>query len=315
MSSLTQRILVPALAALFVGPAFGQQPPPWPPAPAQPAWPPAPSQPATPAWPPAVAQPAAPLQPPGQAVSATTVQDVRAFASTGWHQPQSMNFATPLYQNPNVSRALNLSNAQLSRLRDTTTRIQAQYRNEALPLVNLNPLDRAARMQALERNYNNELMKHVGRVFTPEQMTRYLQLEQRNRVPGVFADVAVQRQQNMQQAQPGFTPEQMGRYRQMGLQSRGAGVFADIAVQRQLNLTRDQRDSLRAIDEQTSQALREMARNTQGNRVAASRRYEAILRDTDNQINSVLSPDQRRAWQEMIGGRSTSPPDFDQLGR
>jgi hypothetical protein len=264
-----------------------------------------------------VVQPAAPLQPPGQAVPATTIQDVRAFASTGrgWHQPQSMNFATPLYQNPNVSRALNLSNAQLSRLRDTTTRIQAQYRNEALPLVNLNPLDRAARMQALERNYNDELMKHVGRVFTPEQMTRYRQLEQQDRVPGVFGDIAAQRQLNMQQAQPGFTPEQMGRYRQLGLPRHGAGVFADIAVQRQLNLTRDQRDSLRTIDEQTNHALRELARNTQGNSVQANRRYETILRDTENQINSVLSPDQRRAWQEMIGGRSTLPPDSDRPGR
>lgn len=287
MSSLRQRILAPALAALFVSPAFGQQalpPPPapavpQPPAPAQPAQPPAPAQPAAPAQPPAPAQPATPLRPPGQAVPATTTQDIRATpspTSTGRHQPQSMNFGPPLYQNPNVSRSLNLSNDQLSRLRDTTTQLQAQYRNQALQLVNLPPAERTARMQELERNYTNDLTKHVDRVLTPEQRTRYRQLE---------------------------------------LQSRGPGVFADIAVQRQLNLTRDQRERLRAIDEQTNRALRELARTAQGNRTEANRRYEALLRDTDNQINSVLSPDQRRAWQEMVGERFTFPPDFDRLRR
>ena len=99
------------------------------------------------------------------------------------------------------------------------------------------------------------------------------------------------------------------------MQNRGPAAFSDAAVQRQLNLTRDQRDRLRTIDGQTNRSLRELARNTQGNRTEANRRYEAIQRETENQINSVLSPTQRRAWQEMTGERFTFTPDFDRLRR
>ncbi len=185
-------------------------------------------------------------------------------------------FAPPLYLNPSVSQQLKLTDRQLAQLREANTRFQAHYQNELGRLANMSPADQQKVLKELQYNYNADVLQSTLAVFTRPQAIRYRQLE---------------------------------------LQNRGLAAFNDPTVKRQLNLSPGQVDRLRALDERTNRALREIDRATQGNRAEANRRYDTLQRETENRVNSILNANQRKTWQDMTGERFVLPPDFDRLGR
>jgi serine/threonine protein kinase len=90
-----------------------------------------------------------------------------------------------------------------------------------------------------------------------------------------------------------LTPPQRRRLRQLALQSEGPGAFREPEVVEALKLTRDQRERIRAIEEEfLFGRLRERA---SGNVPEDSAR-PAVVR-----ILALLTPEQARRWEEMTG--------------
>jgi eukaryotic-like serine/threonine-protein kinase len=116
------------------------------------------------------------------------------------------------------------------------------------------------------------------------------------------------RKRSLDQARAGNTEarqilseKQMRRLRQIALQLQGAGAFREPDVAAALTLTAEQRERIRAIDEEAFFAgmlnmhgpggLSEEARNTH-----ETKRKEAVLR-----IRTLLTDEQSRQWEEMTG--------------
>lgn len=188
----------------------------------------------------------------------------------------SPTFTQPYYLNPNVSQRLQLTDRQLAQLREANARFQAHYQNEPGRLANLTPADRQRVLRELEYNYNAD---------------------------------------NLQAALTVFNRGQASRYRQLELQNRGLGAFTDPTVRRQLNLSSSQAYQLRTLDERTQRVRQDIDRAAQGNRVEANRRYEALQRDTEHRVNSILNANQRKTWQEMTGERFVAPANSGGSGR
>jgi serine/threonine protein kinase len=90
-----------------------------------------------------------------------------------------------------------------------------------------------------------------------------------------------------------LTPPQRLRLRQLALQSEGAGAFREPEVVEALKLSHEQRERIRAIAEEI---LFSQMREIRSGRVADDAGRPAIDR-----IVAMLTADQARRWQEMVG--------------
>jgi len=168
----------------------------------------------------------------------------------------------PLYTNQDVRQALNLSDDQLRRLNAANAALQDQYRTDFSGLSGVPEQDRAARLQELTRRYNTAFNQSAADIINRDQMRRYQQL---------------------------------------GLQYRGYDAFGDADIQRQLNLSADQQQQLRLLQQRYGQDLRDISRYAQTNREDAMRRYQALQRQSGQQLNTILNDQQRQAWSGMTG--------------
>jgi serine/threonine protein kinase len=104
-----------------------------------------------------------------------------------------------------------------------------------------------------------------------------------------------------------LTAEQPGRLRQIRLQSEGAGAFRDPEVASVLQLTTEQRDRIRAIEEEAFFAwMRMLAPGAQPGLPASA----AGTKDgsPNERILALLSAEQARLWKAMTGEPFKGPP-------
>ncbi len=90
-----------------------------------------------------------------------------------------------------------------------------------------------------------------------------------------------------------LTPPQRRRLRQLALQSEGAGAFREPEVVEALGLTSEQRERIRAIEEET---VFGQMREVQSGWVP-----DAAARPAVDRILAVLTPEQARRWNELTG--------------
>ncbi len=186
-------------------------------------------------------------------------------------QPQTSfpgGFGTPLFQNPNVSQALNLTPQQLAQLNEANRRLQAQFQRESGNVGRFSDPERNRRRQELMQAYNAELMQSAGTIMNPQQLSRYQQLE---------------------------------------LQNRGFDAFADVEVRRRLSLAEAQLQALQDLNQRSNQELQAILQSGR-NQEEALRRYDAWRWQTWNQRNAILNEIQRQTWSQMIGQPFNFPP-------
>src|SRR5262249_34879351 len=96
--------------------------------------------------------------------------------------------------------------------------------------------------------------------------------------------------------------EQLARLKQIDLQVRDYRAFADKSVQKQLKLSDEQRENIKAILADADKEMVELRKelNTSGAQ-AALERIQALSKETKDRCNGVLTNQQRRIWQEMLG--------------
>jgi hypothetical protein len=90
-----------------------------------------------------------------------------------------------------------------------------------------------------------------------------------------------------------LTPPQRLRLRQLALQSEGPGVFREPEVVETLGLSPEQRERIRAIEEEI---LFGQMRELRSGRVP-----EGPGKPADDRILAVLTPEQARRWKGMAG--------------
>jgi hypothetical protein len=97
-------------------------------------------------------------------------------------------------------------------------------------------------------------------------------------------------------------PEQANRLKQIELQLQGIWAWQSKQVVEALKLAEDQKDQVKKIDAELDSALRELTAD--GRNPPTMKIYYAerkIHKEAAEKILSVLTPEQRRRWEAMIG--------------
>jgi hypothetical protein len=172
----------------------------------------------------------------------------------------------------NVSKTLNLTPEQINRLNAATERLQTQYSRDFSQLNRLDEKQRLSRMQELMNSYNTDWDKAANGVFNRDQLSRYQQLQ---------------------------------------LQQGGFTTFMNPTVQQQLNLTDQEIRRLREEDQRSQQQLRDIEQRARVSPERAQAMYNQFLQDRNTRLGQILTPEQLKQWNMMIGPPFEFAPPFN----
>jgi Spy/CpxP family protein refolding chaperone len=95
-------------------------------------------------------------------------------------------------------------------------------------------------------------------------------------------------------------PEQVKRLKQISLQLRGASAFANEEVAKALTLTDEQKEKLKAIQDETGKAIRELFQGG-GDRTEMRKKITELRKGANEKAMALLTDDQKTKWKEMTG--------------
>jgi hypothetical protein len=170
-----------------------------------------------------------------------------------------------------VSKALNLTQDQITNLNKLTEQTRARYRDDYAKLAGLKEAERFNRMQELNRQYYADWNKSARDVFNDTQR---------------------------------------GRYQQLDYQYGGFNTLYDPDVQKRLNLTADQVRDLRAQWDWSDQQLRDINRVGTTDAKKGAQMYSDYWNARQQRLDKFLTAEQQKAWREMIGDPYTFQPTF-----
>jgi hypothetical protein len=98
-----------------------------------------------------------------------------------------------------------------------------------------------------------------------------------------------------------LTPQQFSRFRQLELQRLGVSAFNSPLVQRTLQIDQGQLDQLQQIQQDYIQEVTALFPDLDANRNDAVGRFAELRTQFDQRIMNVLTPEQRQIWAGMIG--------------
>jgi hypothetical protein len=198
---------------------------------------------------------------------------------------QATNYVTPLYmyRMPDVSRSLNLTADQLTRLNQLSDRTHVKYRDQFGGVGTLAAADRDARVRELSQQYNTDWSTGAQGILNRDQWTRYQQLHH---------------------------------------QYAGFDSLTNADIQRQLNLTPQQVRDLDAQRTWNAQQLNEISRLNATDPTRAAQLYRDYTKARQDRFNQFLTPEQQKAWNQLAGepytfagpyvpptATATTPPD------
>jgi len=95
--------------------------------------------------------------------------------------------------------------------------------------------------------------------------------------------------------------QQMKRLKQIALQVEGYAALERPEIADQVGLTKEQRQKIRDILRQAGEKRREAFQQGQGDRQAAFQRMREIRQWVDGEIEKLLTAEQKKKWQELVG--------------
>ena len=100
-----------------------------------------------------------------------------------------------------------------------------------------------------------------------------------------------------------------------GRPGRGGNVENRLGnLSKQLNLTHEQREKIRPLLNHEVERIREIRSNTSLTQAEARRRMETARRNTNEHIAEILTPEQKKQWQETRQERRGGGPEGGQGG-
>ena len=118
--------------------------------------------------------------------------------------------------------------------------------------------------------------------------------ERRQKVQGMRAELEKQLSQILNE-------QQMKRLKQIALQVEGYAALERPEVAERVGLTKEQRQKIRDILRQAAEKRREAFQQGRSDRQAAFQRMREIRQWVDGEIEKLLTPEQKKKWQELIG--------------
>jgi len=171
---------------------------------------------------------------------------------------------TPWFGNQDVRQHFNLSDAQYNQLNKGYGTSYGQYQTGMQNLGNdLTPEQRTQKMGELRQGFNKDFSTTADKVFTD--------------------------------------PQQRERYNQLQLQYQGYNAFSDPMVQQKLNLTAEQRQQLNQQGQNWTTQMNTFGTTYQTDPTGSTKKYNEMRKQSGEQINTVLTPEQRKSWQQMTG--------------
>ena len=109
-----------------------------------------------------------------------------------------------------------------------------------------------------------------------------------------------------------LTPDQFKRLMEIDLQQRDYDAFGDTSVQGRLKLNKDQKDSIKTILHDTEKELQGIMKELKEGNFQAATKVTSIRKETKDRCTEVLTAEQRRTWQDMLGEdfKFETPGDF-----
>ena len=97
-------------------------------------------------------------------------------------------------------------------------------------------------------------------------------------------------------------PEQLTRFKEIALQQRGPAAYADPEVQKALNLTAEQKEKIGEIQQSMATKRREAFQaGAGGDRAEARKKMEALNASTAEEIQGVLTSEQKEKFKTLTG--------------
>jgi hypothetical protein len=191
-----------------------------------------------------------------------------AFAAVAPGQPPFGGWPTRasgglewLLQNSDVRKELKITPSQRTKIGELSRSLHEKHRPELERLKNEGANGRA-KMLALMANISEESAKEMETVLSPEQMKRL---------------------------------------RQIGVQALGLEAFFDPGLERELGLTPEQKEKLATIASDMHNELRNLINSHQGDFEAGVKKVRQIRKQSVDKALTVLSDDQRKAWEQIAG--------------
>lgn len=206
---------------------------------------------------------------PGQSINGQPRQNAAGQNSGIKAQPTTGQFGDPLYQHPDVRQSLKLTEEQINRLNAANKQLEQRYQNERARLDSLTPAERSAEIQRLTTTGRTDFYRSANDVFTPAQLQRYRELE---------------------------------------YQYQGPSAFGDPDIRARLNLTDDQVRRFQSLqtDYRPHQSFLVNADGSVRN--DGPKQYQLYRQRVNEQMEAILSQEQRDRWRNLIGEQYSFQP-------
>jgi hypothetical protein len=185
-------------------------------------------------------------------------------------------YPTALYRMTDVGKAISLTPEQFASLNKLTDQVQAQYRDDFAKVNALKEAERFGRLQELNRLYATAWDKGAQDILNQTQRARYQQLN---------------------------------------YQYGGFNTLYDPDVQKRLDLTATQVRDLRTQVDWSEQQLQAINRAAAADAEKGARMYRDYWAARQNRLNSLLTADQLKAWNAMVGEPYTFQPTIPPPGK
>lgn len=97
-------------------------------------------------------------------------------------------------------------------------------------------------------------------------------------------------------------PEQQKRLKQIQRQQAGVAAFSDEDVQKALKLTDEQKDDIKKVAEETQKNVQELFQGGDREKFRENmQKARAMNKEAAEKVVKMLTPEQQKAWKEMIG--------------
>jgi hypothetical protein len=185
----------------------------------------------------------------------------------------------PFFADPNVRRELNLNDNQFNALNRSYLDAWGNFNQGRGSLNdNLTPQQRAQQMTQLQNRFNQDFGRSVDTTFND--------------------------------------PRIRNRFNQLNFQFRGASAFNDPMIQRQLNLSDAQQRDFRRLSNEWRQQLQRLRRaGNDANPQSAQQQFAQMQQQFNDQMLSVLTPQQQQQWNQAVGSPFVFPQEsfFDDV--
>jgi Spy/CpxP family protein refolding chaperone len=168
-----------------------------------------------------------------------------------------------LLNNEGVQKELKLTDDQIAQVKKVSQEVREKFKGEFEKMKDVDKAQRGEKGAELFKKVNDETNKSLASVLKPEQAKRLHQIQ---------------------------------------LQIGGSEALTEPDVEKALKLTDDQKDKIKTIREDARKDMAELRKDGFKDKGGeAFKKMAAVRKETVDKAMAVLTPEQKKIWQELTG--------------